>query len=87
MEIRKTFQFLNKKFTLECKVSSNPIEKLYWYRNGAVLNGKDNGNIKVDKYDISNLNEYHKTLLTLTIMVNIYSISFDIFQVFNFDSY
>lgn len=90
LEVRKTFQFLHRKFSLECKITSNPLEKVYWYKNGMVFspdehtlthNSNDpqqqpmlrddsnrNGNIRVNKYDISNINEYYKLMLTLTVL-------------------
>lgn len=84
MEIRKTFQFLHKKFSLECKINSNPIDKLYWYKNGQIFESphehfnrpdrhqersiKPQDNIRVDKYDISDLDDLYKTLLTLTVV-------------------
>ncbi|CAF0871583.1 unnamed protein product [Brachionus calyciflorus] len=85
LEIRKTFQFLNKKFSLECKIEANPIERLYWTKNGIIYDAQLNENkeinrhsersisyesshLRVDKYDISNENEFHKTLLILTVM-------------------
>lgn len=70
VEIRKAFQFLHKKFSIECKITSNPLEKLFWLKNGHQLlmnNNEDNKNVFVEKYDVSNINELHKTLLTLTV--------------------
>jgi len=72
VEIRKAFQFLHKKFSIECKITSNPLEKLFWLKNGQQLlmnnNNEDNSkNVLVEKYDVSNINELHKTLLTLTV--------------------
>jgi len=92
LEVRKTFQFLHRKFSLECKITSNPLDKVYWYKNGMVYspdehtfthNSNDaqqqqqqvvlrddssrNGNVRVNKYDISNINEYYKLMLTLTV--------------------
>lgn len=88
LEIRKTFQFLHKKFSLECKIEANPIERLYWLKNGIIYDAQLNDNqeinrhtersvmhessrVRVDKYDMSNENEFYKILLTLTIMVNL----------------
>lgn len=65
LEIRKTFQFLHKKFSIECKISSNPLERTFWLKNGQPIQSE---NIQIEKYDISNINDYHKTLLTLTVM-------------------
>lgn len=91
LEIRKTFQFLHKKFSLECKVNANPVDKLYWYKNGVIYDTQSNendnnrhqersvgleneqNNLHVDKYDISQISDYFKTLLTLTVLVNLFS--------------
>jgi hypothetical protein len=93
LDVRKTFQFLHKKFTLECKVNSNPIDSIDWYKNhAAVANNHQhhhrsrhnqegeishameplvNGNnIRIDKQDISTINDYQETLLTLTVLVS-----------------
>jgi hypothetical protein len=81
LEIRKTFQFLNKKFSLECRITSNPLERAYWSKDGVVLGLNSHQlqhhtaqstyphHAKVDKYDVSTLSEPFKTLLTLTVMV------------------
>ena len=83
--MRKTFQFLHKKFSLECKISSNPVERVYWYKDGVALSNHahhhqhhdkleqtqfvtENNNIRVDRYDVSNINDYYKILLTLTVL-------------------
>jgi hypothetical protein len=85
LEVRKTFQFVNKKFSLECKISANPLERVYWIKNGLILNenthhqmtSRDNSpstridNYRVEKYDVSNMNDYFKVLLTLTILVSV----------------
>ncbi len=89
LEVRKTFQFLHRKFSLECKITSNPLDKVYWYKNGMIYSPDEHisshkssdtqqqsapqddssrgGNVRVNKYDISNINEYYKLMLTLTV--------------------
>ena len=104
LDVRKTFQFMHKKFSLECKVNSNPIDKVYWYKNQAVLGAHphhhhlssrqnqqqensdsthsgaetlvNENNIRVDRHDISTLNDNHKTLLTLTVLVRCFTDNF-----------
>ena len=97
LDARKTFQFLHKKFSIECKISSNPLDSVEWYKSQAVLTGPKHqrrhhhhntrhsnqenevsraaeplvseNNIRIDRQDISTINDYHKTLLTLTVLV------------------
>lgn len=81
MNVRKTYQYLHKQFSLECKISANPIDKVYWSRNGVVLNQneqhwtKDDNRVSysqnmIDKYDHSNINDFYKIILKLSIMVS-----------------
>jgi hypothetical protein len=82
LDVRKTFQFLNKKFSLECKIDSHPIDKAYWLKNGVIYDGGKHklhhgdiasgvsDNIKVEQYDLSNINDQFKILLTLTVLVS-----------------
>lgn len=91
LNVRKTFQYLHKQISLECKVSANPIDRVYWSKNGVIINanyninGNNNNNNYdvnniyangnnynqniIEKYDNSNINDFYKLILTLTIMV------------------
>jgi hypothetical protein len=90
LDVRKTFQFANKKFSLECKIDSHPIDKAYWLKNGVIYDGgkhkhlvqhgdvasssstgHSNDNIKVEQYDLSNINDQFKILLTLNVLVRL----------------
>ena len=92
VEIRKAFQFLHRKFSLECKVNANPLENVYWYRNGAVLNNQPDPydhmeshligtHYRIDKYDISNINDFFKTLLTLNVVVSVFNVDWTGFSI------
>jgi hypothetical protein len=81
LDVRKTFQFLNKKFSLECKIDSHPIDKAYWLKDGVIYDGGKhkalhgdsapgaNDNLRVEQYDLSNMNDQFKILLTLNVLV------------------
>lgn len=80
---------------LECKVNSNPIDSIDWYKNKVATTSNhqhqhrhksrhnqesetnhsmeplvSGNNIRIDKQDISTINDYQKTLLTLTVLVS-----------------
>jgi hypothetical protein len=60
-------------------VNANPLENIYWYKNGIALSNQLNQyqhiqsqligtNYRIDKYDISNLNDFFKNLFTLSVL-------------------
>ena len=70
LNVRKTYQYLHKQFSVECKISANPVDKVYWSRNGNVLNQNERvGQNFIEKYDHSNINDFYKIVLKLSIMV------------------
>lgn len=64
-----------KKFSLECQISANPLEQIHWYRNGQIISDQyryvtplQKDNFQIISVDISNINEFYKTLVTLTVI-------------------
>ena len=37
LQVRKTFQFINKKFSLQCLITSNPIERIFWSKDEIII--------------------------------------------------
>jgi hypothetical protein len=78
---------------LDCRVTSNPLERVVWWRNGRELQLHESGvssgldltedefarsKLRFETHDISNINEYFKTLVTLTISVSLITFFFSI---------
>ncbi len=42
LQVRKTFQFINKKFALQCLVTSNPIERIFWSKDEIIITNDHN---------------------------------------------
>ncbi len=78
MNVRKTYQYLHKQFSLECKISANPVDRVYWSLNGFIMNQNDHlsdnhisyNQNTIEKFDNSNINDFYKIVLTLSIMVS-----------------
>lgn len=85
LELKESFQKLNRKLCLECKIEANPIEKIIWYKNGTImdlkLDEKKNfdlnsnftylTNFKHTKYEVTSENHFFKFLSTFTIRVKV----------------
>ena len=74
---RQRFVHVGKKLSLECRVTSHPVDKIYWYKNGMVCDaGSSQGaasslpDATCDTFDVSTATDRFKSLITLNIHVN-----------------
>lgn len=75
LQVRAIGKF--KKFSLECRINANPLERVLWYRNGEQLFSEfqferevNQHNMRLVSQDVSSIKEFYKTLVKIDVMVN-----------------
>lgn len=69
LQVRKTFQFLKRKFSLECTIVSNPIEKVFWSKNDKIFSARLT-NKPVADYEIAENNHLLRSIDQENIVVD-----------------